>query len=326
MLPNGKDLKPLSSSKSDFYPIASPKRDKIAFVSKREGPTSIYVMDTNGGNVKNLSANKVGDGMGIHGWPPFLSWLSDSQIVFASDRRGDSGIFLCNIESGHISLVVKGGDLPVGSPDGKRIAFQNGLPRNPDPWVGMTLAVIGPHGENQVDFAVKRRTSYNRPYWSPNSEEVLYVENDSLGERIIKIQKPDLNSPPEEIYRSYVPWDSSLQMVDVLCLAWSPEGRYITFSSNLLHVRITPRGKSIGRTLSEGVYLFDRVRGETTKLLDKKKVIEISWSPREEQIAVTIERGNKRRIALMNILSGELHYLTPSSLDCWDPQWIVNDE
>jgi dipeptidyl aminopeptidase/acylaminoacyl peptidase len=327
MLPTGRDLKPLSFSKSDFYPVVSPKRDKIVFLSKRDGPTFIYVMDARGKNVKNLSANKVGDASVIHGSPPFISWLSDSQIVFWSERRGvNSGIYRCNIESGHISLVTKGADCPVGSPDGGRIAFINGVPKNPDPWVGMTLAVIGSQGENQFDLSAKPRTSYSRPYWSPDGEEILYVEHDSLGGTKIKLQRPFPASTPVEIYHSSVQWDSTRQNEEVLCLAWSPKGKYLAFSTAIRQNQIKLNEELIWRTVSRNLYLFDKDRKITTKLLDKKEIANIAWSPREGEIAVTIMRGKKGRIASMNIFSGKLIYLTPSSLDCWDPQWVVTDE
>ena len=50
----------------DLNPAWSPDGTRIAFQSKRDGDWDIYVMDTDGGNVQQLT-----DGPGM-GWDP--SW------------------------------------------------------------------------------------------------------------------------------------------------------------------------------------------------------------------------------------------------------------
>ena len=82
MGPDGNDLVNLSNNPADeFNPAISPDGNQIAFVSNRdkgkEGGQSIYVMNADGSNVRQLSFEFCGD------WP---NWSNDgSQITYSSN-------------------------------------------------------------------------------------------------------------------------------------------------------------------------------------------------------------------------------------------------
>ena len=117
----------------DHSPSWSPDGKRIAFVSERDEQPhkvqghfadEIYVMDTDGGNLQNLTNNPADD--------DGPSWSPDGkQIAFASDREADLGwdIFVMNADGQNPRNLTKGhgwGDFdPSWSPDGKRIAFSS---------------------------------------------------------------------------------------------------------------------------------------------------------------------------------------------------------
>ena len=76
----------------------SPDGEKIAFVSNRDGNNEIYVMDTQGGNLKNLSRNAAYDGA--------PAWSPDGQhIAFISNRDGDWAFYAMDAEGNNTSKI-----------------------------------------------------------------------------------------------------------------------------------------------------------------------------------------------------------------------------
>jgi TolB protein len=85
--PGGQGLTRLTvTSGTDTYARWSPDGSRIAFTSNRDGNYEIYVMNSNGSNVHNVSNNPATD--------QFPSWSPDGQsLVFMSDRDGNQEIY-----------------------------------------------------------------------------------------------------------------------------------------------------------------------------------------------------------------------------------------
>ena len=67
---------------------------RIAFTSRRDGNSEIYVMDADGKNQRNLANNRDDDW-----WP---SWPPDGKrIVFVSERDGNSEIYVMDADGGN---------------------------------------------------------------------------------------------------------------------------------------------------------------------------------------------------------------------------------
>ena len=79
------------TEKPDYSPQWSPKGDKIAFQSMRDGDVEIYVMDEDGQNETNLT-KKPGDDRDFD-WSP-----DGKRIVFISERDGNPEIYVVTLD------------------------------------------------------------------------------------------------------------------------------------------------------------------------------------------------------------------------------------
>lgn len=77
----------LTSNESDTIPACSPDGTKIAFTSARTGNWDIYLMDSGGGEARQLTDNPTSDG--LPAWSP-----DGNYIAFLSDRDGTWGIYI----------------------------------------------------------------------------------------------------------------------------------------------------------------------------------------------------------------------------------------
>lgn len=105
----------------DLHPTISPDGSKIAFQSFVDGNWEIFVMDSDGRNIKPLSLNPTDDIQ--------PAWSPDGQkIAFASRRTGNWEIFTMDPDGGNVkNLTINLADdqKPTWSPDAKEIAFQS---------------------------------------------------------------------------------------------------------------------------------------------------------------------------------------------------------
>ena len=147
---------------------------QIVFMSRRDGKPEIYVMDSDGKNLRRLTDNRDNDW-----WP---SWSPDSErIVFVSQRPGHfKSKFLITYEiyvmdsdgkNQHRLTENRQNDFyPSWSPDGERIAFEadrKGDFENPE------IYVMDADGGNQQKITENRRSDYS-PAWSPDGKHIVF--------------------------------------------------------------------------------------------------------------------------------------------------------
>ncbi len=108
---------------SDFGPSWSPDSEHIAFGSNRGGNREIYVMDVEGGNLRNLTNNN-------DAYDASPSWSPDSkQIAFASATKAAKAkdrlifdIFVMDTEGGNLQKLTKDAESDY-YPDWSRSVF-----------------------------------------------------------------------------------------------------------------------------------------------------------------------------------------------------------
>lgn len=95
---------------------------KIIYTSNANGPFDIWIMDRDGGNKRQLTANT--------GNSYYTSITKDGRyIVFVSDRSGQLGVWRMDADGGNAKELARGdsGFWPYCSPDGKWVVYQLGV-------------------------------------------------------------------------------------------------------------------------------------------------------------------------------------------------------
>jgi TolB protein len=111
----------LVSGGVNTYPVMSPDGRKIAFRKMLDTNSEVFVADSDGTNIRNLT-----DHPAFEGWP---SWSPDSKrIAFAGNRHSSYQIFVMDADGKNVKLVANTegrATAPKWSPDGKSIYFTN---------------------------------------------------------------------------------------------------------------------------------------------------------------------------------------------------------
>ncbi|RLB09059.1 MAG: Tol-Pal system beta propeller repeat protein TolB [Deltaproteobacteria bacterium] len=226
---------------------------KIAFVSNVTGHKEIYVSDYDGHNMRQITFYN-----NLSLFPRFSP--DGKKLLFNSYKHTGPVLYIKHLSTGETKVISARPGLNTGaewSPDGKKIALTLSLKGNPD------IYLITPKGK-----IIKRVTHYwgidTDPSFSPDGKRIAFVSNRS-GSPQIYIH--DLSSGKEERltfegrYNSAPCW-STLNRIAYACMidnhfdictispngtnmkrltqnssndespCWSPDGRYIIFSSN----------------------------------------------------------------------------------------------
>jgi Tol biopolymer transport system component len=163
-----------NNSFRDLYPVWSSDDAEIAFLSWRDKGLDIYIMDSNGTNVRKLydSGNHDAD----------INW-EGNRIVFTSNSR----IWIMQDDGTQVTQVTEppkagqwgNANLPFGdydprlSPDGNMIVFER-LDDDTSPHGNYNIYVIHPDGSGQTPLTA---TGYSQGLanWSHSGDKIAYL-------------------------------------------------------------------------------------------------------------------------------------------------------
>lgn len=182
---------------------------KIAYSSKVGRFKEIFVMDMDGGNVRQLTNEKS--------LSMSAAWDSDGEgLFFTSYLKRQPDLFFLNIFDKRIKQLTRDSALEVGvkpSPDGSRLALSRTVDRD------SSIILLEPGG-SLIRTLLPANGSINvSPSWSPDGARLAFCSNRSGGPQIFT-----MNSDGSEIKRI-----SFLNSNYCTSPAWSPKGDKIAF-------------------------------------------------------------------------------------------------
>ena len=269
----------------------------ISFDSNRAGNYDIYVMDTNGGNLRNLTHHPAYDSKAT--WAP-----NGRAFAFVSDRDGDSEIYikyLNGTEPRRLTYRPGPDSDPAWSPDGKWIAFSAGT-RKEDSY-SYDIYKIDIHGENLQQLTDDGK--YNLvPSWSPDGEKIAFYSrpNDKGGIYV-------MTADGKRIRRVMRPQDQGTAP------SWSPDGKQIAYYVGIM---------------GSGIYIMS-AQGQNPRRVTPNKIWSHNpaWSPDGAWIAYDAEIespwGNPNvdvNIYLISVDGGKPRKITKHAAKDSYPQWV----
>jgi Tol biopolymer transport system component len=239
MKPDGGDKKILTDNYGNRTPTWSCDGKQIVYGAG--GPTQIWIMNADGSNKKQLTSLSTGANL------PSIS--CDGKISFVSQsRKGKPQVFMMDSLTSLPRPVTADDTFNYASsisPDGKKIAFTRHL--NDKHRQIFTIDVDGSN-ERQLTFPTDPNApDANAPAWSPNSKQIAFFQGFEEKSGGPPSKTPDIR------YLAVMNADGSDRRWLTNCSAgvdlatpgqcaddpaWSPDGKWIIYSSHFMRTWI----------------------------------------------------------------------------------------
>lgn len=196
------------------FPSVSPDGKWIIYTSDSRGREDIYLQGVGGRTPIDLTESSD-----VANWAPVFS-PDGERIAFRSERAG-GGIFVMGRTGESPARVSDSGFNPTWSPDGTEIAYATQNVDHP-----FTRGTVGELWAVNVTTGRKRRITQSdavQPSWSPHGRRIAYWAVPSGGsQRDIWTVAAAGGAPVQVTNDPAVDWSP----------VWSPDGRYLYFSSD----------------------------------------------------------------------------------------------
>jgi TolB protein len=146
-------------------PAVSPDGRHVALILSKSGSPNLYVMDVDGGNVRQLTKSKEGESSPC--WSP-----DGRRLCFTSRKSGRAALYTISADGGEMSSLAAGIPSPTEpdwSPDGKFIICTG------TPGGAFTIYLLPMEGPKKGQAA--SLTAGEDPVWAPNSRAVMFARN-----------------------------------------------------------------------------------------------------------------------------------------------------
>jgi len=294
---------------SDSTPIPQPTLmgggfSQIAFASVRSGVPQIYLINTDGTNLVQLT--QIENGACQPAWSP-----DGSQIVFTSPCRGlddfaenaysDSSLYRMNADGTGIKRLmnVPGADFdPAWSPDGKQVAFTSIRDGNKQIYILDTdsLAVTR---LTKLDVNVEN----SQPAWSPDGKQIAYLVK-RVGTYQVWVMSETGQDNIQLARSGQSLWD--------FAPAWSSDGGVILFSQR--RISGTPRPWLMSIQYEDG--------GSAARLNFSTPIQDVEYSPDGLWlVSEGMDNDGNRDIYFMTITGSSRTRLTNDAALDFDPTW-----
>jgi eukaryotic-like serine/threonine-protein kinase len=148
-----------------------------------------------------------------------VAYSPDGSLIAFHESNATGGIFVAGATGEAVRRVTENGFDPAWSPDGKQIAFATEEINDPTSrWGDSTIWVVDVGGGTPRQVI---ETDAVQPSWSPSGERLVYWRNIG-GQRDIYTVPVAGGEPTAVTNDAAVDWSP----------VWSPDGRYIYFSSD----------------------------------------------------------------------------------------------
>ena len=263
----------------------------ISFASDRTGNFDIYLMDTNGDNLRNLTNHPARE------LEP--AWSPDGRfLAYVSNRDGDFKIYVMDTRTGENRRLTDHREsewAPAWSPNGKWVAFVSRSDEIVPPVkfkITSHIYRIDANGANLVQLTDQGKNL--RPAWSPDSKQIAFVSyhrgEDRKGLYIMDADGRQLRRVN----------DQKVQAVNGIFqseCAWSPDGKQIAFSivvpmDDRMHLCVIDADGKNFRQLTQGgpivkpVIVKPVIAGkQPPPTFPFPEIRQPAWSPDGKQIA-----------------------------------------